>query len=109
MPETGNRYRRMVLQPGAHVINYTAEMDTQPQVVVDPGVSAKVPIAALPFDVLPHRRAIRYCQSDQLARFAWRQFGGLPPGHERVQAICNWIFENVDYVGGSSDSLTSAC
>lgn len=108
VPETGNRYRRMVLQPGTHVISYTAEVDTRPQVVVDTQSIGEVPIAALPFDVLPHLAPSRYCQSDQLARFAWRQFGGLPPGHERVQAICNWIFENVDYVGGSSDSLTSA-
>jgi transglutaminase-like putative cysteine protease len=68
----------------------------------------ETPIAALPFDVLPHLYPSRYCQSDRMARFAWRQFGSIATGHEKVQAICNWIFENVDYLEGSSDSSTSA-
>lgn len=108
VPETGNRYRRMVLPPGTHLISYRAEVDTQPHVIGDTESLGEVPIAALPFEVLPHLAPSRYCQSDRLARFAWRQFGSLPAGHERVQAVCNWIFENVDYVEGSSDSLTSA-
>ena len=107
VPETGNRYRRMVLPPGTHLISYKAEVDTRPT-IVDTESVGEVPIAALPFDVLPHLAPSRYCQSDRLARFAWRQFSGLAPGHERVQGVCNWIFENVDYVEGSSDSLTSA-
>jgi transglutaminase-like putative cysteine protease len=108
VPETGNRYRRMVLPPGSHLISYSAEVETRPFTLGDTEQVGEVPIAELPFDVLPHLAPSRYCQSDRLARFAWRQFGELPPGHERVQAICNWIFENVDYVEGSSDSTTSA-
>ena len=32
----------------------------------------------------------------------------MPPGYQRVAAICNWIRDNVDYVSGASDALTSA-
>lgn len=108
VPETGNRYRRIVLPPGTHIIQYTAEVENQPLLLGNTGDVAEVPIAALPFDVLSHLAPSRYCQSDDMARFAWRQFGELPAGHERVQAICNWIFENVDYQEGSSNSSTSA-
>ena len=108
MPETGNRYRRMVLAPGTHDIDYRAEVDTQPLRIEDPGKIPEMPVAALPFDVLPHLYPSRYCPSDQLARFAWRQFGSIATGHEKVQAICNWIYENVDYLEGSSDVSTSA-
>jgi len=108
VPETGNRYRRMVLQPGSHLISYAAEIETHPQTIGTTDTVGEVPIAALPFDVLPHLAPSRYCPSDELGRFSARQFGELPPGHERVQAICNWIFDNVDYVEGSSHSGTSA-
>ena len=29
-------------------------------------------------------------------------------GYQRVAAICNWFHDNVDYVSGESDALTSA-
>jgi transglutaminase-like putative cysteine protease len=107
VPETGNRYRRMVLPAGQHQISYTADIETTP-FVGDPGQIAQVPVAALPFDVFGHLSPSRYCQSDKLGRFAWRTFGDIANGHEKVTAICNWIFENVDYLEGSSDVSTSA-
>ena len=107
VPETGNRYRRMVLPVGQHQITYTAEIETRP-FVGDPGQIAQVPVAALPFEVFGHLSPSRYCQSDKLGRFAWRTFGDIANGHEKVTAICNWIFENVDYLEGSSDISTSA-
>lgn len=107
-PETGNRYRRLVLTPGTHTIRYTAVVDTHPVRISNTNVISETPVSTLPLDVLPHLYASRYCPSDLMARFAWRQFGDIASGHEKVQAICNWIFENVDYLEGSSDSSTSA-
>ena len=43
-----------------------------------------------------------------MERFARRTFGDLPGGYQRVNAICNWIRDHVDYISGSSDALTSA-
>lgn len=107
VPETGNRYRRMVLPIGQHQIDYSAEIETLP-FIGDPGKIAQVPVAELPFEVVGHLSPSRYCQSDKLGRFAWRKFGDIADGHEKVTAICNWIFENVDYLEGSSDISTSA-
>ena len=107
MPETGNRYRRLILPPGQHSFTYSADVETMPARAEVDSVSA-VPVDQLPFDVLPHLFPSRYCPSDLMARFAWRQFGEVASGHEQVEAICNWIFDNVDYQGGSSDSSTSA-
>jgi transglutaminase-like putative cysteine protease len=76
--------------------------------VDDPGEIAEVPVAALPLEVMPHLFPSRYCPSDQLMRFAWRRFGDIAGGHEKVTAICNWIYDNVDYLTGSSDGSTSA-
>ncbi|MDB5538518.1 MAG: hypothetical protein JWQ89_245 [Devosia sp.] len=107
VPETGNRYRRLRLNQGRHVINYRARIETMPH-LGDPGQIPQVPIAELPFEVIGHLSPSRYCQSDKLGRFAWRQFGNIPDGYEKVTAICNWIFENVDYLEGSSNVSTSA-
>jgi len=107
VPETGNRYRRMQLQPGSYSVWYTAEVESNPT-TRDIRSIPQVPIVELPFDVMNHLYPSRYCQSDKLARYAWRQFGAIADGYEKVTAICNWIYENVDYLEGSSDSSTSA-
>lgn len=104
---TGTRYRRLLLPPGAYSIAYTAEVETAPTREAPSNVP-EVPVAELPLEVMPYLYASRYCPSDRLARFAIRQFGALPRGHERVTAICNWIFEHVDYQKGWSDTGTAA-
>jgi transglutaminase-like putative cysteine protease len=49
-----------------------------------------------------------YCESDKLVRLAQHEFGKLQHGFSRVTAICNWIHDNVEYLQGSSNPLTSA-
>ena len=39
----------------------------------------------------------RYCDSDKLMNFAWNQFGQVPHGLPRVQAICDWVHRNIEY------------
>jgi len=106
-PETGNRYRRVLLTPGNYAIRYEAEVETSP-LLNRPERVDEVPVAELPLDVMNHLFSSRYCESDELMRFAWRRFGDIPSGHSRVDAICDWIHDNVDYLEGSSDSGTSA-
>lgn len=105
--ETSNLYRRLVLQPGQLRIRYEAEVQTSPK-AFDPAGIPEVPVAELPLAVLPYLYPSRYCVSDKLGRYAWREFGDIAQGHEKVTAICNWIFEHVDYIGGFSHSGTSA-
>ncbi len=50
----------------------------------------------------------RYCESDLLSRAAVKLFGELRRGDSRVLAVCDWIFHNVDYQVGTSDSTTTA-
>ena len=107
MPESGNRYLRVLAPPGELKLRYEAEVALDHR-LEDPGSIQEVPAAELPLSVLPHTYPSRYCQSDKLDRFARRTFGGLEPGYRRVNGICNWICDNVDYIRGSSDALTSA-
>jgi hypothetical protein len=57
---------------------------------------------------MTHLYPSRYCQADKLVRFAHTTFGNLATGYHRVNGICNWIRENVEYKFGISDALTSA-
>lgn len=107
IPETDNRYRRVLLRPGRYSIRYEAEIETSPVLRQSENVG-EVPVASLPLDVMAYLYPSRYVESDQLARFAWRRFGDAPQGHARVEAICEWIERNVDYLEGSSHGSTSA-
>ena len=59
--------------------------------VAQPLDVAEVPVAQLPGAVLPYIYPSRYCESDRLHRLAVKEFGHLPQGYTRVQAICNWV------------------
>jgi transglutaminase-like putative cysteine protease len=105
--ESGNRIIRFLVPPGPFKIEYEAEVSLDP-LIVDPITVTEMAAGSLALEVLPYLNASRYCQSDRLNRFANRQFGNEPAGHQRVTAICNWIRDHVDYQAGTSDALTSA-
>ena len=104
---TGNRYRRLIATTGTLQLRYEAQVNLDP-LLAEPAAISEVPVAQLPLETLPFLNPSRYCQSDQLARFASRQFGTIEPGFARVTEICNWIYEEVDYLIGSSDTSTMA-
>lgn len=52
-------------------------------------------IPDLPSETLPYLIASRFCESDELIDEAWELFGSTPPGWARVQAISNWVHNNV--------------
>jgi transglutaminase-like putative cysteine protease len=107
MPESGNRYIRLIAPPGGFQVDYQAKV-VLTQAVEDPATVFEIPPGELPLSVLTQLYPSRFCQSDRLERFAQRTFGASPPGYQRVVAICNWIHDNVDYVSGASDASTSA-
>ena len=106
MPESGNRYFRVQAQPGDLQIRYAATVSLEPT-LEDPERIRVISPGELPMWVLTHLYPSRYCQSDRLERMAERTFGKLQ-GYAKVSGICNWIHDNVDYIRGSSDALTSA-
>ena len=69
---------------------------------------AKAPVADLPDEVLHFTLASRYCESDRLSNTAWALFGGVPEGWTRVQAVIDWVHDNVTFATGSSDTGTGA-
>jgi transglutaminase-like putative cysteine protease len=107
LPESGNRYLRIQADQGKLTVHYQAVVDLAPLEVV-PAEVREMPAGRLPFEVVMHTYPSRYIESDLLSQFAQKEFGQLPPGYQRVVAICNWIHDHLDYLPGSSDEKTSA-
>jgi transglutaminase-like putative cysteine protease len=51
----------------------------------------------LPPELLRYTLPSRYCDSDKLTDFAWGKFGNIEHGMPRVQAISQWIHDNIEY------------
>jgi transglutaminase-like putative cysteine protease len=98
---------RMTLEPGPFSLIYDATVRLDAH-VADETPAQEVPFGEVPVEVLGFLNPSRYCESDKLARFATRHFGAIPPGFERVAGICNWIYNHLEYVPGSTDSSTTA-
>jgi transglutaminase-like putative cysteine protease len=106
-PNVGHRFLRVQGQPGTLELQYRARVSVN-RPARDPQ-AAEQPIAALPDEILHNLMPTRYCESDLLGPASQKLFGTLAPGAARVQAVCDWIHENVEYRIGSSDSTTTAC
>ena len=107
VPDLGARYLGISARPGPFQLRYSAELD----LVVsraDPAAINEMAVRDLPLEILPYLLPSRFVSSDRLAAFAAREFGELPRGHARVTKICNWIYDNIEYRRGSSDSETVA-
>ncbi len=65
-------------------------------------------IADLSPKILRFTLPSRYCDSDKLLDFAFQRFGQVPHGLRRVQAICDWVHENIEYRFGSGSPLYAA-
>jgi transglutaminase-like putative cysteine protease len=66
---------------------------------VDPHdfAAREIPVADLPPEALVFLLNSRYCEVDLLSYTAAQLFGGMAPGWQRVQAICDWVHENVTF------------
>lgn len=106
-PSTGTRFTRLRAWPGRLEVSYSATIDLR-HFRMSPDLLAEVPVAQLPFETLPYLNPSRYCQSDQFTQLAMQQFGQLRQGHSRVQAIQDWVQQQVKFTSNTSNSNTSA-
>jgi len=89
------------------LVSYNATVQTHPTIISRKDMEA-VPISQLNQSVIPYLFPSRYCQSDRVGRLAWKIFGDLSHPYQKVVAISDWIFENVEYLRGFTNSETSA-
>ena len=70
--------------------------------------AAQMPVEDLPEETIVYLLGSRYCETDRLADFAWAQFGNVPPGWTRVQAICDYVHERIAFNYQNADPMRSA-
>ncbi|GAA4341874.1 transglutaminase family protein [Mucilaginibacter gynuensis] len=103
-----NRLVRLeVTEPGELKLQYRATIDNCYK-LIDMSAAEEVPIHKLSPDILPYLNPSRYCQSDKLFRLAHNMFGYIESPFEKVTTLVNWIYNNVQYLSGSTNSETSA-
>jgi transglutaminase-like putative cysteine protease len=59
--------------------------------------SAQHQVQDLPADTLVYLLGSRYCDTDDLSDFAWNTFSNTPPGWARVQAICDFVHNHIQF------------
>jgi len=104
----GNFTDRVILQVGENVIHHDAIVSVSPLTDAPMTPALPTPVYQLPPETLRYTLPSRYCDSDKLLNFAWQQFGHIPNGLDRVQAICDWTHNNIEYRFGAGSSVISA-
>jgi transglutaminase-like putative cysteine protease len=93
----GNLCTRLVAPPGP--IRITADGVVNDRGVPDRVVAGaqQISVERLPEDALVYLLGSRYCDTDRLSEFAWRQFGATKPGWPRVQAVCDFVHQHLTF------------
>lgn len=99
---------RLVLKPGRNVLRYDAIVMVPSQREDFDRVDEPIAPHLLPAEVLRYTLPSRYCDSDKLLDFSWKHFGHLPHGLGRVQGICDWLHQHIEYRTGSGSPNLSA-
>ncbi len=93
----GNWCSRIVAPQGRLVLRTDALVHDagRPDAVV-PGAK-QLAVEDLPEAALVYLLGSRYCETDELSDFAWLKFGGGPTGWARVQAICDFVHQHIEF------------
>ena len=104
----GNWCSRIVAPPGQLRLSSDAVVsDTGNPDLVAPWLEQR-PVEALPEETLLFLLGSRYCETDLLSETAWRLFNAAPTGWKRVQAICDFVHQHIQFGYGLSSPTKSA-
>jgi transglutaminase-like putative cysteine protease len=93
----GNTCTRIVAPPGlVEIRNEFLIADSGLPDEVAPQ-ARQLEVGDLPDEVLIYLLGSRYCDTEKLSNLAWSLFGGIAPGWQRVQAICDYAHERINF------------
>jgi transglutaminase-like putative cysteine protease len=104
----GNACSRIVAPAGLTTISTEFEIFDGGLPDPVPGDAIQHDIKDLPDDVLVYLLGSRYCDTDHLADFAWKQFSSTPLGWPRVQAILDFTHNHITFDYKKADSSRTA-
>jgi len=93
----GNWCTRVVAPKGRMRVSVDAIVNDSglPDVIVPQ--ARQVPVPDLPDETLLFLLGSRYCETDRLSEIAWNLFEQVPPGWNRVQAICDYVHRHIAF------------
>jgi transglutaminase-like putative cysteine protease len=93
----GNICTRLVVPPG--LIEIRNEFMIRDSGLADEVAPDAVQISLdeLPDDALVYLLGSRYCDTEKLSETAWKVFGHITGGWQRVQAICDYVHDRVEF------------
>jgi len=93
----GNWCSRIVAPPGVTRISTDALINDSglPDVVAPD--AKQTPVESLPEETLIFLLGSRYCDTERLLPIAWQRFGNAPTGWGRVQAICDFVHDHIQF------------
>jgi len=68
----------------------------------------EIPVEDLPNECLVYLSGSRYCETDRLSQIAWDLFEHVSPGWGRVQAICNFVNQHINFSYQHADATRTA-
>jgi transglutaminase-like putative cysteine protease len=103
------RFIKLEAQKGtSFTISYKAKVEVQFSRIKEEDLLSTIPFMQMDHEVLQYIAPSRHCESDKLMEFALHKFGDLPNAYAKALAIEDWIFNNVKYSTGSTNSSASA-
>jgi transglutaminase-like putative cysteine protease len=93
----GNRMHRFTARAGETTLSHRGVItDSIGLDRADPAAQA-LDVPALAAETLQFLQGSRYCETDRLGEFAWKQFGGLPRDYALIQAICDFAHRRIAF------------
>ncbi|MFC6714911.1 transglutaminase domain-containing protein [Branchiibius cervicis] len=98
----GNQIQRFTMPQGVSTVSYSVRAEVPDE--IDPADESAPELSPidLPDETLVYTLASRFCHNDVLSGQAWKLFGGMEPGYQRVAAICDWTWNYLTYTTGST-------
>lgn len=90
----GNLCQRLVAPVGRFAVYTEVSVVVQADTPA-PDEARFIEIPDLPADTLIHLLPSRYCEVDRFGEMAWQIVGDASPGYDQVDAICDWVRENI--------------
>ena len=103
----GNQVWRVDAPSGTLTLHHDAIAEVSPHPNTVPDDLPKALVGDLPDEVMVYTLPSRYCQLEHFIGDAWDMFGHIQGGSAQVQAICDWLHENVTYTAGSTPATSS--
>jgi hypothetical protein len=99
LAEHGTRLQRVSAPAGQLSVSYAGHLLPHEERLAE---------TASEVERLTYLRPSRFCPSDRLAGLANTEFGRLPRGRARADALAAWVGQRLSYVGGSSGPLDTS-